>query len=174
MVTKPTMNQAILAAGCVAGALLLIGSQTDSSAFTGRRQLDMSFHLSQQYERNVDPTNYDTTLLQKMSSPCRPEYDGYFGSTSGVPFEIQYGFEMETEDEQNVDYLLEEIHEQIIDVVLSSSFPNLCGFRRRELGGKRGGDRSLSTRESQLKAKPRTTGFKFGTSLKERRGKCPF
>lgn len=173
MVMKPTMNQALLAAGCIAGAVLLIGTQTDS-AFSSRRRLDMSFHLSQLHERDVDSLNYDTTLLQHMSSPCRPEYDGYFGSTSGTPFEIQYGFEMETEDEQNVDYLLEEIHEQIIDVVLSNSFPNLCGFRRREL--QENNVRGLSTRESQLKAKPRTTGFRFGKDLKDRQSKhfCSF
>ena len=150
----------------------MISTQTDRSAFSPRRRLDMSFHLSQLHERDVDGKNYDTTLMQHMSSPCRPEYDGYFGSTSGTPFEIQYGFEMETEDEQNVDYLLEEIHEEIIDVVLSNSFPNLCGFRRRELH--ENSVRGLTTRESQLKAKPRTTGFRFGKDLKDRQSKHYF
>ena len=171
VISRPTMNQALLVAGCIAGAVLWISTQSDSSAFSPHRRLDMSFHMSEMLERNVaPPSTFDTSETQYMSSPCRPEYDGYFGSTSGTPFEIQYGFEMETEDEQNVDFLLEEIHEQIIDNVLSSSFPNLCGFRRREYRERHLSVRGLSTRESQLKAKPRTTGFKFGTNLKQRQG----
>jgi len=167
---KPTMNQTLIAAGCIAGAVLWIGAiQRDNNLH--RRRLDMSFHLSQMQERDVVPeATYDTTRDQYMSSPCRPEYDGYFGSTSGSPYKIQYGFEMETGDEESVNYLLEEIHEQIQDVVLSSAFPNLCGFRRREYR-KLGAIRRLSSsREQQLKATPRVTGFKFGSEIKQRNG----
>ncbi|CAB9517226.1 expressed unknown protein [Seminavis robusta] len=168
----PTTKQAWVAAGCVAAAVLWVATQSSSTGdgFYPHRRLDMSFHMSAIGERNVKPM-YDMTQLQYMSSPCRPETDGYFGSTSGTPLEIQFGFELETEDEDPVEFLLEEIQEQVVDVVLSTTFPNLCGFRRRERE-RHLSMRGLSSQESQLKAKPRTTGFKFHMDLDNRSEIC--
>ena len=166
---NPSVKHAMsAAAACFVGALVLLCVQS-SSDYHAHRRLDMSFHLSQATERDVSPL-YENQQLQFMSSPCRPETDGYFGSTSGTPLEIQYGFEMETEDEENLEYLLEEIQEQIVDVILSTSFPNLCGYRRRQERTRHLSMRGLTSSESQLKAKPRTTGFKFGSGLEERSG----
>lgn len=150
-----------------------MGTRSTDDSVNSHRRLDISFHKSKPHERNVVPL-YDTTQLQFMSSPCRPENDGYFGSTSGTPLEIQFGFELETEDEENVEFLLEEIQEQVVDVVLSTTFPNLCGYRRRELRGRHLSMRGLSTlsSESQLKAKPRTTGFHFAMDLEQRTDVC--
>lgn len=164
-------RQAWITGACIFGAILWVGTRSNDDSANSHRRLDISFHKSKPHERNVVPL-YDTTQLQFMSSPCRPENDGYFGSTSGTPLEIQFGFELETEDEENVEFLLEEIQEQVVDVVLSTTFPNLCGYRRRERG--RHLMRGLSTlsSESQLKAKPRTTGFHFAMDLEQRTDVC--
>ena len=167
---KLSTKQKYAAGACVVGALLWVGTQTSNREdVTNHRRLDLLFHMSAPMERNVDAF-WDTTQLQFMSSPCRPETDGYFGSTSGTPFEIQYGFELETEDEENVEFLLEEIQEQVVDIVLSTTFPNLCGYRRRQERARHLSMRGLTTQESQLKAKPRTTGFRFGMDLEQRSG----
>ena len=58
-----------------------------------------------------------------------------------------------------------------LDVVLSTTFPNLCGYRRRQERARHLSMRGLTgQQESQLKAKPRTTGFRFGMDLDERSG----
>jgi hypothetical protein len=167
----PTTKQAWLAAGCVTAAVLWISTTSPGENSLSRRRLDMSFHTSRAAERDVEPM-FDTTQFQFMASPCRPEMDGFFGSTSGTPMEIQFGFEMETEDEDNVESLLEEIEEQIIDVVLSAAFPNLCGYRRRQARARHLSMRGLSSLESALAAQPRTTGFKFGSEMDQRAGKA--
>ena len=164
---RPT-REAWLAAGCVSAAVVWVTTSSGEGIFSHRR-LDMSFHMSGPSERDVKPM-FDTTHLQYMSSPCRPESDGYFGSTSGTPLEIQFGFEMETEDEENVESLLEEIQEQVVDVVLSTAFPNLCGYRRLQERARHLGMRGLSVQESALAAQPRTTGFKFADDLDQRAG----
>lgn len=169
MMPKLSTKQMSIAGACFVGALLWVGTQ--SADGSTHRRLNKADHMDDQPERNVNAQNtFDTSILSFMSSPCRPEADGYFGSTSGTPLEIQYGFELETEDEENVEYLLEEIQEQVVDVVLSTTFPNLCGYRRRQERERHLSMRGLTTRESELKAKPRTTGFKFGMDLEQRSG----
>lgn len=178
---NPSKKHVWVIVGAVIGIVVWIGcpSGTGAHDLFRHRRLNgddpnpVSDHLDGASERNVWPNQtYDTSTNELMSSPCRPEDDGYFGSTSGIPLDIQFGFEMETEDDDNVEYLLEEIGEQIVDVVLSTTFPNLCGYRRR-----RDRARHLSVRGQhhehveELIARPRTTGFKFGMDLKERTGK---
>jgi hypothetical protein len=168
MMIIPIMKQALFATGCFLGALLWIGRSSSNGDYQHRR-LGLESHWSGPDERNIQPM-FDTSTMQLMSSPCRPETDGYFGSTSGTPLEIQFGFELETEDDDNIDFLLDEIQEQIVDMVLSSSFPNLCGYRRRQERERHLGMRGLSLHESKLKAKPRTTGFRFDMDIHERTG----
>jgi hypothetical protein len=170
MMFVPSTKQAWLAAGCVAAGVLWVSTTSPGEGLFSHRRLDMSFHLSEPSVRDVKPM-FDTTHFQFMASPCRPETDGYFGSTSGTPLEIQFGFELETEDEDNVEFLLEEVEQQIIDVVLSTAFPNLCGYRRRQERARHLSMRGLSSQESALAAQPRTTGFKFGSDLDHRAGK---
>jgi hypothetical protein len=69
-----------------------------------------------------------------MKSPCRPEYDGYFGATYGNPIKIQYGFKLETLPLSSIMDLLDVIEDKTVDSVLSNTFPQMCGFRRRQLG----------------------------------------
>lgn len=177
MIDQPT-KQMWLAAGCVIAGLLWVGSHPAGHDFFRHRRLAV-YKVGEIRDHNPPPpirtadvmSSFDKSILSLMSSPCRPEADGYFGSTSGIPLDIQFGFEMETEDEENVEYLLDEIQEQIIDVALSSAFPNLCGFRRRKERARHLGMRGLSKVEAQLKAKPRITGFKFAMDLQEKSGK---
>lgn len=173
MAIKLNTKQWWIAGACLVGAVVWV-TQSTSDEDASHRRLDLSFHLSKATERDVFPT-YDTTQLQFMSSPCRPETDGYFGSTSGTPLDIQFGFELETEDEENVEFLLEEIQEQVVDIVLSTTFPSLCGYRRRQERARHLSMRGLSghgSQTSELKAKPRTTGFKFAMDLEQRSDIC--
>lgn len=172
MTFRPTMKQVWVAGGCFVGTLLWAASQSSDIGFSPHRRLGIEIHLSQTTERHVDKT-YDTSTYLLMASPCRPEKEGYFGSTSGTPLEIQFGFEMETEDGDKVQHLLNEIEQKIVDVMLSTTFPNLCGFRRLIESNRHllSTFRSLSiTEESQLKATPHITGFFFGSDIQDRSG----
>ena len=68
----------------------------------------------------------------QMISPCKPERDGYFGSTSGKPIILQYGFEMESIINSSTDITdaLDAIREHIMDVILSYTFPTICTWDR--------------------------------------------
>jgi len=70
-----------------------------------------------------------------MQSPCRPEDDGFFGATAGVPVIVTYQFRLEAEPLASVVKLLDTVADKLIDGVLSSEFPAMCGFRRRRLDG---------------------------------------
>lgn len=82
-------------------------------------------------EINVDPrTTYNEKFMTLMNSPCRPEYDGFFGATSGDPVRIQYGFNMEIRPLSPVMDILDIIEDKVVDFVLQSSFPEMCGLHR--------------------------------------------
>jgi hypothetical protein len=86
-------------------------------------------------EKNVDSAEmYDTNLMSLMQSPCRPERDGFFGSTSGEPIELEYGFKLEMMPLAPFRNIMEAVTETLVDEVLATSFPQVCGFRRRKLG----------------------------------------
>ena len=75
---------------------------------------------------------YDEGYMALMRSPCRPEHDGYFGSTSRQPIEIQYGFQMETTPLAHIQGILEVVEDFVVDEVLVNIFPHMCGYRRRD------------------------------------------
>ena len=82
-------------------------------------------------EINVDPrSTYNAKFMALMSSPCRPEYDGFFGATSGDPIRIQYGFQLEVQPLSAIMDILDIIEDKIVDSILQSSFPEMCGLRR--------------------------------------------
>ena len=82
-------------------------------------------------EINVDPrSTYNEKFMALMNSPCRPEYDGFFGATSGDPIRIQYGFQVEVEPLSAIMDILDTIEDKIVDSILQSSFPEMCGLRR--------------------------------------------
>lgn len=82
-------------------------------------------------EINVDPrSTYNENFMALMNSPCRPEYDGFFGATSGDPVLLQYGFEVEVQPLSSIMEILNTIEDKIVDSILQSSFPEMCGLHR--------------------------------------------
>lgn len=81
-------------------------------------------------EIDVDPlSTYNENFMALMSSPCRPEYDGFFGATSGDPIQIQYGFKVEVQPLSAIMDILDAIEDKIVDSILQSTFPEMCGLR---------------------------------------------
>jgi hypothetical protein len=82
-------------------------------------------------EINVDPrSTYNEKFMALMSSPCRPEYDGFFGATSGEPTRIRYGFQLEVQPFSVIMDILDVIEDRIVDSILMNTFPEMCGLRR--------------------------------------------
>mmetsp|Transcript_29109 Transcript_29109/g.32667 ORF Transcript_29109/g.32667 Transcript_29109/m.32667 type:complete len:351 (+) Transcript_29109:169-1221(+) len=82
-------------------------------------------------EINVDPrSTYNEKFMALMSSPCRPEKDGFFGATSGEPTRIQYGFQFEVKPFSVIMDILDVIEDKIVDSILMNTFPKMCGLRR--------------------------------------------
>lgn len=85
-------------------------------------------------ELNVDAmSTYNDKFMALMKSPCRPEYDGFFGATYGDPISIRYGFRIETLPLSNIMDMLDVIEDKVVDSILSSTFPQMCGVHRRQL-----------------------------------------
>lgn len=98
-------------------------------------------------EKNVDAKKtYDHNFMKKMHSACRPEEDGYFGSTYGNSRKLHFGFRVETKPLSSIMEVLDLVEDRIVDSVLSESFPEICGF---------GGRRKLTS------GLIRATGFRF-------------
>jgi len=97
---------------------------------------EKEFHIrNTPKEINVDPrSTYDEKFMALMSSPCRPEYDGFFGATSGDPIRIQYGFQLEVQPLSAIMDILDSIEDKIVDSVLQSSFPEMCGLQHTRNG----------------------------------------
>lgn len=83
-------------------------------------------------EIDVEPgSTYNKKFMALMDSPCRPEFDGYFGATSGEYVRVQYGFRLEIQPLSKVMDLLDFVEDKIVDSVLMNAFPDLCGLNRR-------------------------------------------
>ena len=127
---------------------LLLGFATTFNALPPTNAQDEVRHKidTSTYELNMNAVStYNTEFMALMESPCRPEYDGFFGSTSGEPLEVQYGFRLDTPPFSTIMDLLDVVEDRVVDSILSHSFPAQCGYRRREL------QRKLST----------ASGFRF-------------
>jgi hypothetical protein len=84
----------------------------------------------QKHAQIMYPVSHES---EYMLSPCKPESDGYFGSTSGVATVLQYGFEMESSrNTVNIGDALDTIGEYVIDTIVSSTFPSVCNYRNLE------------------------------------------
>lgn len=102
-------------------------------------------------ELNVDAkTSFNDQFMTDMHSSCRPEKDGYFGSTSGDPSRLTFGFRLETKPLSSIVDILDLVEDRIVDSVLSESFPELCGFRRKLSEGRASGFRFLTLHESGM------------------------
>lgn len=66
-------------------------------------------------------------MMLLQSSPCYPEDDGYFGATHVTPIMIQYGFEIKSLHDAELNDALITIENMIIRNVIINTFPNICG-----------------------------------------------
>ena len=100
-----------------------------------------------------------------MKSPCRPEKDGYFGSTYGhYPYSIEYGFQIETLPNSKLTEVITAIDDYIVDEILTNIYPAMCGYRRRR-------GRSLIESGTATTHSGRPGGFHFGQTLELPHGK---
>lgn len=80
-------------------------------------------------EINVDPlSTYNDKFMTLMKSPCRPELDGFFGATSGEAVRVEYQFRAEVQPLSAIMDILDAIEDKIVDSILQSSFPEMCGL----------------------------------------------
>ena len=91
-----------------------------------------------------------TELSALMQSPCRPEENGYFGATYGIPSKILYEFEMEARRGAEMDHAVAVVQEHLMDVILSVTFPTICSYE---------GDGRPPAKKTQDVV---VTGFRFG------------
>ena len=130
-------------------------NEPDSETGEGSEAGTLTFHAAPK-EINVDAKlSYDQKFMALMNSPCRPEKDGYFGSTYGhYPYSIKYGFQIETVPNARITQVIEAIDDYIADEVLTNVFPGMCGYRRNR-------DRD---RRQLNSGSGRAGGFHFGTT----------
>jgi hypothetical protein len=102
------------------------------------------------------PFTQDSAL---MLSPCKPDKNGYFGGTYGLPFIIQYGFEIESIMNGNIPDALDTIREHVMDTIVSYTFPSICNFR----------DISSTKHNNAVHG---VTGFNFGQDYEAIRTSC--
>jgi hypothetical protein len=124
MVSSLHRKASLAAIGCIS-AIYTASGATDMTTREQRHNIPpIQKHAQISY-----PTSQESA---DMISPCKPERDGYFGSTSGHPTMIQYGFELESIINRSADITdaLDAIREHVIDVILSYSFPTICPWNR--------------------------------------------
>ena len=103
--------------------------------------------------------NYNSLIMPLMKTPCRPEYNGYFGGTGGTPVELQYGFYVEATPLGQIQNIIDSVKERIMDEILSRSYPSVCGYvdstyrDNDEFDG--------SQRKTKKKGLTAANGFKF-------------
>lgn len=119
-------------------------------------------HHAPSFKREAEeryPMESETALL---ASSCRPEKDGFFGGTSskhGSPVVFDYVFQMESVESADLKKVLVVIYDQVIDSILSESFPSICSVQGRMLQENAGGTSS------------HITGFKFNVPQMDLNGK---
>lgn len=113
-------------------------------------------------ELNVNAKDsFNRDFMKDMYSSCRPEKDGYFGSTYGEPVRLTYGFRLETKPLSSIVDMIDLVEDRIVDSILSKSFPNLCGFAGRRLTeGRASGFRFLKL-VGQEECVAQISGFDF-------------
>jgi hypothetical protein len=102
-----------------------------------------------------------TKYTHLMASNCHPEPSGFFGSTSGKPAVLEYGFELETSLYATADRILDVITEHVMDEVLTRAFPGICYSSARRLQSLASDIPQLSSRKGKI------TGFKFQSTPTE-------
>jgi hypothetical protein len=88
------------------------------------------------HRHNIPPLNKNADIVYPVSqesefmlSPCKPERNGYFGATYGEPTTLQYGFEIESNNNADISDALDSIRENVMDTMVSVTFPTVCSFQ---------------------------------------------
>lgn len=128
-------------------ALLPVAAMLTTNAIavsTGAsRELVRSGNAPEELNVNAKDT-FNQEFMKDMHSTCRPETDGFFGSTYGEPVRLSYGFRIETKPLSSIVDMIDLVEDRIVDEILSKSFPNLCSFGGRRLSeGRASGFRFL-------------------------------
>lgn len=96
-------------------------------------------------------TSYPRTEMSAlMQSPCRPEENGYFGATYGIPSKLYYEFEIESRRGTDLSQAILVVEEHLMDVVLAVTFPTICSYE--------GDGRPPAKKDQDVVI----TGFRFG------------
>ncbi|GKZ01352.1 hypothetical protein MPSEU_001086200 [Mayamaea pseudoterrestris] len=121
-------------------------------------------------------TKYSHLMSETM---CRPQENGYFGSTAGIPMVLEYGFELESTLFANIDQVLDAINQYVETQILSRAFSSICGMERRlaealgiDIGDENSMDRQISyfggmDSSTQSSVSDKVTGFKFSEGALE-------
>ena len=127
MVLSLQRHAAIAAVGCILFISIVITAA--NAVDTTTREQRHNIPPVRKHAQVIYPQSQESA---DMISPCKPERDGYFGSTSGSPTMIQYGFEIESIINRSADITdaLDAIRERVMDVILSYSFPTICTLDR--------------------------------------------
>lgn len=108
----------------------------------------------------ADASYPKTEISLLMQSPCRPEENGYFGATYGIPSKVFYEFDFEARKSVDVNQALMILQEHIVDVVLSVTFPTICSYE--------GDGRPPAKKTQEVEVR----GFKFELNELEIKRKC--
>ena len=111
----------------------------------GSTALGMDVAADKEYPRSE--------LSALMQSPCRPEENGYFGATSGIPSKITYRYDIEAKPGTDINHASLIVEEHLMDMVLSVTFPSVCSFE--------GDGRPPAKRTDDVVI----TGFRFGREV---------
>lgn len=141
------------------GLLLLLTKALSNAQYAepGHRRLEAvpeSRHNEPPPRKHIGDVIPQSKFTHLMQSNCRPEANGYFGSTAGIPAVIEYGFQLETTMVANVDRILDIIDDSVMDEVLAGTFTSICGFQRRL---------NFEAIPGSFVNDPRITGFRFDT-----------
>eukprot|EP00527_Entomoneis_sp_CCMP2396_P003097 CAMPEP_0198138764 /NCGR_PEP_ID=MMETSP1443-20131203/2168_1 /TAXON_ID=186043 /ORGANISM="Entomoneis sp., Strain CCMP2396" /LENGTH=433 /DNA_ID=CAMNT_0043800691 /DNA_START=19 /DNA_END=1316 /DNA_ORIENTATION=- len=88
------------------------------------------------FERRKADTAYPTTATTMlMLSPCRPDFNGYFGSTSkkgSTTFEYNFELDTSTGGDTKIDKILRVVDDAVMDAALAHTFPAICAFQEQQ------------------------------------------
>jgi hypothetical protein len=113
-------------------------------------EVAMQRHNLPPLNKNADTEYPESQEFQDMLSPCKPENGGYFGGTSGDLATMQYGIELESAMNTDISNALYMIRENLMDSIVSVTFPSVCSMR------------DLSLTDAPTKDIAGVTGFNFG------------
>jgi len=175
MLEHSLLRVMLVTAGATAGTAATAVVESRQKPELGHRRLDATAnqrHGSSELHKHAAIQYPVTQFNHLMESNCRPAQNGFFGSTSGDPAVLEYGFSLESSMFADVERILDVIDEHVMDAVLEQTFQDVCSSPDRS---RRNRDRELTltqvrTSSSANAAGPpgRITGFKFAEETAEK------